>query len=574
MAEKAFTLLATCKRFLPFLGPQKKRLALILLTSILASAFAVAAPVPIKLVIDKVLAGHIPSAFLAQLTPIGQIAALAGASALFAALAALLSAVEKTISARAREVLTREIRLACLDRFLALTPLCTTADRQGELGLRLIDDGQQVARLFTKTGPLLLRYVLIFLMALGALAWVNPWFGLLAFGIAIFLSVMVRIAARPLAQAARTKRREEGRVASSAQEILRLLPFIQASGGEAQIRDGFDATSQSALATGVQETVAAVRLERIMQIANGIAVALVVGCGGYLALKGAVTAGDLAIAIIYLNQMLKPLEKINELASAITGATSRAGRLAELLDRPDPMDRSGTYVVERARGDIGLHDVAFAYPGGRPLEIGTLSLPAGSVAALSGPSGAGKSTFIALLTRLFDPETGALSLDGVRYPEWQVEALRAQFALAPQSPPLLAGSVREWLSLGNGTPSDEACEEALAAVALDRMIRLRGGLDTDIREGGAGFSGGEQARLSLARALLADRPVLLLDEPLANVDQASAKIILAALTREKGKRTIIIISHQPIPATLVDTQLTINGGALSIQKSLPRVATC
>jgi ATP-binding cassette, subfamily B, bacterial len=550
MADKGFTFARTVRRFAPYLSTQKKRLAFILFASLLASAFATAAPLPIKLVIDGVLAGKAIAWLPKGLTPTMQIALLAGGAAMLAALAALLSALEKNSSARAREQMTRDIRLACLDRFLALTPLCTTADRQGELGLRLIDDGQQVARLFTKTGPLILRYVLVFLFTLAAMTWVNPWLGLLAVVLALLLSIMVRIAARPLAKAARAKRKQEGRVASSAQEILRLLSFVQASGGEVQIRDGFDQVNQQALATGVTETVAAVRLERVMQIANGI-----------------------AIAVIYLNQMLKPLEKINELASAVTGATSRAGRLAELLDRPDPMDRSGTYVVDRAKGDIALHDVRFAYPGARPLNLGSLDLPAGSVVALSGPSGSGKSTVLALLTRLFNPTEGHITLDGVPYADWHVDALRAQFALAPQAPPLLTGSVREWLSLGNGEPSDEMCEAALASVALDRMIRLRGGLDAHVREGGAGFSGGEQARLSLARALVADRPILLLDEPLANVDDASAAIILAALKREKGQRTIVIVSHQDIPAELVDIRIDI-GSAAAVQLNLGRRVTC
>jgi ATP-binding cassette subfamily B protein len=574
MADKGFTFARTVRRFAPYLSTQKKRLAFILFASLLASAFATAAPLPIKLVIDGVLAGKAIPWMPKGLTPTMQIVALGGGAAALAALAAVLSALEKNISARAREQMTRDIRLACLDRFLALTPLCTTTDRQGELGLRLIDDGQQVARLFTKTGPLILRYVLVFLFTLAAMTWVNPWLGLLAVVLALLLSIMVRIAARPLAKAARAKRKQEGRVASSAQEILRLLSFVQASGGESQIRDGFDAVNRQALATGVTETVAAVRLERVMQIANGIAIALVVGCGGYLALRNMVTAGDLAIAVIYLNQMLKPLEKINELASAVTGATSRAGRLAELLDRPDPMDRSGSHVADQAKGDIGLHDVRFAYPGARPLNLGSLDLPAGSVVALSGPSGSGKSTVLALLTRLFDPAEGHITLDGVPYADWQVDALRAQFALAPQAPPLLTGSVREWLSLGNGEPSDDVCEAALASVALDRMIRLRGGLDAHVREGGAGFSGGEQARLSLARALVADRPILLLDEPLANVDDASAAIILAALKREKGKRTIIIVSHQDIPAELLDIRIDIGGGAAVVQHSNGRRVIC
>jgi ATP-binding cassette subfamily B protein len=574
MADREFTFARTVRRFVPFLSSQKKRLALILLASLLASALATAAPLPIKLVIDGVLTGKTPSWMPKDMMPTAQVLALALAAASFAALAALFSALEKISSARAREQMTRDIRMACLDRLLALSPLSTTADRQGELGLRLIDDGQQVARLFTKTGPLILRYVLVFVLTLAAMTWVSPWLGLLAVGLALLLSVMVRIAARPLSKAARAKRKQEGRVASSVQEILRLLSFIQASGGEGQIRGGFDSVNQQALATGVTETVAAVRLERIMQIANGIAVALVVGCGGYLALRGTVTAGDLAISVIYLNQMLKPLEKINELASAVTGATSRAGRLAELLDRPDPMDRSGSYTAERARGDLTFHDVRFAYPGARPLNLGNVSLPAGSVVALSGPSGAGKSTVIALLTRLFDPAEGHIELDGVRYVDWQINALRAQFALAPQAPPLLTGSVREWLSLSNGTPSDARCEQALASVALDRMIRLRGGLDAHVREGGAGFSGGEQARLSLARALVADRPILLIDEPLANVDDVSAAIILSALRHEKGKRTIVIVSHQEIPADLLDIRIDIGGGAALIAHEKVRKLTC
>jgi ATP-binding cassette, subfamily B, bacterial len=569
-----YSLARTIRRFAPFLKNQKKRLALILLTSIVASGFAIAAPLPIKLVIDGILAGKAPGWMPGTLTSAAQIAALAGAAALLAMLSAMFSAIEKNISARAREQMTRDIRLACLDRFLALTPLCTTADRQGELGLRLIDDGQQVARLFTKTGPVILRYALIFFLTLGALFWLNLWFGALGAAIALLLSAMVRFAARPLSEAARAKRKQEGRVAASAQEILRLLPFVQASGGEAQIRAGFDDSNQQALATGVTETMAAVRLERMMQIANGVALALVVGCGGYLALRDMVTAGDLAIAIIYLNQMLKPLEKINELASAVTGATSRAGRLAELLDRPDPMNRSGTHRIDRAKGEIALQGVSFTYPGARPLQLGSFVLPAGSVVALTGPSGAGKSTILALLTRLFDPEIGEISLDGVRYGDWQIDSLRAQFALAPQAPPLLTGSVREWLSLGNGTPSDEVCEKALASVALDRMIRLRGGLDAHVREGGAGFSGGEQARLSLARALVADRPVLLLDEPLANVDAASAAIILAAIAREKGKRTIIIVSHQEVTAELVDIRIGISGGTASIEQLPQRRVLC
>ncbi len=558
MAEKHYNLSRTLRRFGPLLRPQSRRIALVLATSLLASALAVLAPVPVKLVIDGVLTGSAPE-LLANVRTEAVVGVLAALAALFATLAALFSAAEKRLSARAREELTRTLRLLCLDRFMRLTPVCASADRQGELALRLIDDSQQVARLFTKTGPVIVRHGLVFVLALAAMVWVNPWLGLLAFVLCTLLATLVRLSAGPLGKAARAKRKREGRVAASAQEMLRLLAFIQSSGSEATMRERFDRLNRAALAEGVRETVAAVRLEQRMQVANGLALALIVGTGGWLALRGAITAGDLAIAVLYLGQMLKPLEKINELASAITGATSRAGRLAELLDRPDPLDRSGQHAVPADPVTLAWRGLNFAWPGGRDIAFGDLRIAPGSLVALTGPSGAGKSTLLALLTRLVDPAEGELLLDGIAYREWDLATLRRHFALAPQSPPLLAGTVRDWLALGDPGANDAQYHRALAAVSLHDVIREKGGLDAPLGEAGGGFSGGEQARLSLARALLAKRPVLLLDEPLANVDARSARIILQALEREKGHRTILIISHQPLPPGLADVAIDLSG---------------
>lgn len=559
-----YTLARTVRRFGPMLRPQARRIGWIVIASLTASGLAVLAPVPIKLVIDGVM-GAAPPAPLARLAPDALVIALAVAAAVIAALAAIFSALEKRISARAREEMTRALRLACLDRFLRLTPVCVADDRQGELALRLIDDSQQVARLFTKTGPVIVRHALVFVLALAAMVWVSLSLALLALVICAVLAGVMRLSSAPLAAAARAKRKQEGRVAASAQEMLRLLAFIQSSGSEPVMRERFDAINRAALSEGVRETVAAVRLEQAMQIANGLALALIVGAGGWLALRGMISAGDLAIAVLYLTQMLKPLEKINELASAITGATSRAGRLAELLDRPEALVRTGEHKVLADPVALEWRGANFAWPGGRAIAFGNLAIAPGTLVALSGPSGAGKSTLLALITRLIDPAEGEFLLDGVAYRDWDVDTLRSHFAIAPQSPPLLAGTVREWLALGNPEAGDASYYDALAAVSLEAAVRDKGGLDAPLGEAGAGFSGGEQARLSLARALLAKRPVLLLDEPLANVDARSAAIILRALEREKGHRTIIIISHQPLPPGLADRVIKLPSGALAAQ---------
>ncbi len=563
MANGHFGVVETCRRFWPVLASQRMRVGFALLATLAASGLPVLAPVPVKLVIDGVIEGHRHGWPLPRLPKAPLIALLALASAVLATLAALASAIQKQISARISERMTMELRLICLDRLLLLTPLCRTEDRSGELGLRLVDDVQQVARLFTRTGPVVLNYALIFVFSLIAMAMINPWLGAVATATVVLLGCLVRFAARPLNATSVAKRKQEGRVAGAAQEILRSLSFIQASAAEGDVRARFSELNRSSLAAGVAESWAAVRLERSMQIARGLVAALILGGGGLLAVQGHLSAGGLTITIIYLNQMLRPLEKINDLATAVTGATSRAGRLAELLDRQERLYRSGTYKLARARGQIDLVAPEFSYGGGRHFHFDQIGFAARSLTSIEGPSGAGKSTLLALLTRLFDPEHGAILLDDHDYRDWDLASLRRQFAISPQAPPLMSGSVRSWLTLGHIEADDATLWNALKSVSLTETLLARGGLDAALGEAGGGFSGGEQARLALARALVADRPVLLLDEPFANVDPASATVMLEALAREKGRRTIIIVTHQPLPTGFADGRLRMDAGRLT-----------
>ena len=561
MLDRGATLGRTLKRFWPVLRPDRRAVMLAFAASLLASGFAVAAPMPVKIIIDDVLQGRHPTGFPAM-NGTELVLLLATLAAVLAGLSALFSASEKMISARLRERFTLNLRLLCLDRLMLLTPLCRGDDRSGELGLRLVDDVQQVARLYTKTMPVIVRHGLTLLFTLAALIWISPVLGAAAVTIALALAIMVRFVARPLQLTAKAKRVQEGRVAGFAQEILRSLSFIQSAGAEAHIRDHFEATNRDSLGAGINETRAAVRLERMMQIANGLAVALIVGGGGWLALRGSVSAGDLAIAMLYLNQMLRPIEKINELASAISGATSRAARLTELLDRDERLDRSGSFMSERAEGRLTLASPEFSYADGRDFHYDAIDIPAGSLVSIEGPSGSGKSTLLALLTRLFDPQSGAIQLDGQDYRDWDLASLRRQFAVSPQSPPLMAGSVRDWMQLGGVEADDAKFWTALKAVSLAEMLRARGGLDVPLGEAGAGLSGGEQSRLALARALAADRPVLLLDEPFANVDPVSARVMLNALQQENGRRTIIVVTHQPLPIEMASMKLRMQTGRL------------
>jgi ATP-binding cassette, subfamily B, bacterial len=217
MAEGHFSVSNTVRRFWPFLRPQRQRVIMAIFAALLASGFAVLVPMPVKTIIDDVLQGKQSGLPIPSVSPVSLVIVLAITAAILAGLAALFSAWEKMISARAREQMTLDMRVACLDRLLLLTPMCRGDDRSGELSLRLIDDTQQVTRLFTKTAPVILRHLLTLILTLAALAWINLLLGVGALVIAVALSLMIRFAAKPLSETARAKRKQEGRVAGAAQ---------------------------------------------------------------------------------------------------------------------------------------------------------------------------------------------------------------------------------------------------------------------------------------------------------------------------------------------------------------------
>ena len=545
---------------------ERWRIALSIAAGLAAAALAAAAPWPVKLIIDGALlkseAAALPAS-LARFSDTGQILVLALATLVIAASAALSSAIEKRINARLREGMTNRLRAAVVESILWRPLDDLRAFKIGDLVLRVIDDAGQVARLYCKTGPAIFRHAATTLFTLIAMIAVEPVVGAVGVGILIALSFMARAGATSLQRASRRKRVNEGLASAYVTELLRNQRFVRAAGGEADAVETFAGRNRESLSAGVAETGAAVNLEQAMQLANGAALALVVGVGGFLALEGVLTVGELTIALAYLNQLLKPVEKINELASAVTGALSRAERLSGFLPQtPQRQAASGA----RSRGSLIIEAVSFGYPDapGR-LLLNSASAQIGSRETiwLDGPSGCGKSTLIDILLRLREPQTGSISIDGRPAQEWPLTDWRAQFAVMLQDHFLFSGVVRDIVTFGAGAIGDEAVTRALRSAALDDFLE-RGPVrtHTSIDEAGGNLSGGQRARLCLARAIACERPILVLDEPLANLDAETKGKIVSALRSEKGRRTILIISHDEPPRDLYDRRLEFDGGRL------------
>lgn len=564
----------------------------LVLTAYLASAVAVTAnilaPWPLSLVIDKALVGLPLPGPLAALTDglstASLIILLAVSYALIEIAGTAGSALEQKLNARAGERMSLRMRDRLLNHVQLLPLSHRTTDRSGEIVLRIVDDVTQFVRLLTKTVPVIVRHLTLALVILGVMFWLEPWLGLFGLGIVIFMAWMARHYVGPLRAASRTRRRCDGDVSGLLQEIMRGLPSIQILGAERRVRERFGRVNARSLQAGVHEVDVAVDMERTMGITKGIAMASIVGVGGLLVSHGNLTIGGLTVAVSYLAQLLRPVAKLNDLASAVTRGLARGDQLVALLDRaPAVQDRPDAVDVGRAEGVIELRDVSFAYPDptaettaegehGPMLHGVSLRLSPGQLAVLVGPSGSGKSTLLGLLVRLFEPTAGEISLDGVPYHRIRLNSLRAQFAVMLQETHLFSGSVRDALQPVAREASDAELWEALTQVDLADVVRqLTGELDARLGENAVNLSGGQRARLSLARALLVDCPILLLDEPLANVDPDSQQIILDALDRVRNGRTCLAVTHQSALTERADVLLTLSGRQIVADQSPPNV---
>jgi ATP-binding cassette, subfamily B, bacterial len=554
--------------------PHRRTLSAAYLFRLLSVAAAVVSPWPLKVIIDNVIARRpLPAALRALgdgFSPEWLVLWLTVFFVLTTVVGAITNALEKNLSARVRERLTLSLRDRLLAHMQTLPPTFRTNNRSGELVLRLVDDSDLFVRVLTKTLPVLFQNVATVLLILVVMLWLD--LRLAAFGVVLVpaLAAIIRHYSKRLWAASRDKRRHEGKVSGLAQEIVRGLPVTQALGGERQARVRFERRNRKRLRAGVEETRAAVAMEQTLQVAQGFALALTTGAGALLVLRGQLTVGDLTVFAAYVAQLLKPIEKLNDLSETAGRGFAGGERLLALLaQRPAVADAHGAFEVERARGLVEFRNVWFKYPNedareGRAdyvLRGVCMRLEPGRLAVLLGPSGAGKSTIMSLLVRLFDPTAGDVLLDGRPLREITLRSLRAQVAVMTQDTHLFSGSLRRAIVPDGAEPTAERIWEALALVAMDEFVReLPRQLETKLGEDALNLSGGQRQRLSLARAFLLDRPVLLLDEPLANVDEASAAVILRALDRLRATRTCLAITHQTQLLDYADVVYRLEGG--------------
>jgi ATP-binding cassette, subfamily B, bacterial len=412
-----------------------------------------------------------------------------------------------------------------------------------------------------------LSYGLRILFFCGALFFIQWDLALVSLVVAPFFWLAARHFSRLIKVASREKRRRSGSISSVAEESFSNAALVQAynrQDGEVQRFHRENLGSYEATMASTRLRALYSPLIDLIELAGAM---LVIGLGTWELSRNAMTLGELLVFLTFLTQLYSPIRGLGKLANSIYSASAAAERIIEFLDlEPSVADRPGAVSLGRAGGEIELQQVGFRYPGTNRNALTEVSLRVapGQVLALVGPSGAGKSTLAKLLLRFYDPTDGAVRLDGEDIRDVRLESLRDNVALLLQETLVFDGTIAE--NIAYGRPAASTAEILAAARAADAngfIEELPEAYATQIGQKGRRLSGGQRQRLAIARAMIRDAPVLILDEPTAGIDAESTRRIMGPLRRLMGGRTTVVISHNLMTTRDADLIAVIEGGRIA-----------
>jgi ABC-type multidrug transport system fused ATPase/permease subunit len=548
----------------PFVARQWRALAGAGGATAALTAADLAKPWPLALIVDRLLDGR-PAPFELEGADVRLLvlaAALVLAIALVEAGAQYLADLRLQI---AGERIAHELRISVYDRLHRLSLGFHQSRQKGDLLTRVTSDVNAMGDLFAQSLGQIVQAALLSVGMLAVLLWLDPVLAAIAMVTSPALIAVSWIYRRRVRSQARERRTQDGRIASVAGEALSAMAIVKAFGSEkhesARVRRG----SEDRMAAGVEVARLQARFDGVVGAVRAVATALVLVVGVLRVADGALSPGELIVFVSYTRKAHNPLRRMARETTKVAAAMARMEQLAEILAADEMLEeRQPAYRGGRAAGALALEHVSFAYAAGRPaLRDLTLRVPAGGCVAVMGPSGAGKSTLGALVMRLYDPAAGRILIDGRDMRDCELAWVREQVAIVLQETVLFTGSVRENIAYGSRAGIADVEAAARAAAAHDFIIALPDAYDTQLGPQGAGLSGGQRQRIGIARTLLRDPPVLLLDEPTTGLDEASESELLEGLRTLMAGRTTILITHSPRLARLADRVVTLADGRVA-----------
>jgi len=531
----------------PFIG-------VLFLLSLLASPLALLTPLPLKIAVDSVIGGRPLPGIVAPFVP-DQIARSPDLLLVFVVglllTVVLLSQLQGLAVSVLGAFINQKLVLAFRSRLFGHVQRISLAyhDTRGtaDTTYRIHHDAPAIQYIVTDGAIPFIAAAATFGGMVYVMARIDLPIALIALAVSPGLVVAARLFRPRLRRQSRELKRLDSRALGIVQEILGALRVVKAFGQEGREEQRFVQRAREAMRASLRLAGldGSYQLVVGMTAAVGTAAVLLIGISHVLA--GVLTLGELLLVMGYLSQLYEPLRTISRKVATLQLHIASAERAFALLDEPqDVAERTEARPVARASGAVAFHHVSFAYGPDRPvLHDISFTIEPGTRLGIVGASGAGKTTLMSLLTRFYDPTGGHIELDGSDLRELRLADLRRQFAVVQQDPVLFSATIAENIAYARpGAGHAELVAAAQAANAHEFIVRLPRGYDTQVGERGIQLSGGQRQRIAIARAFLADSPVLILDEPTSAVDAEAEAAIVDAIKRLMDGRTVILITHR------------------------------
>jgi ABC-type multidrug transport system fused ATPase/permease subunit len=476
--------------------------------------------------------------------------------------------------ARGGRALGYNLRVGLYSHLQRLSLAFHNKSRTGDMLARVTGDVTVVEDFVTERVTDLI-YSVMLLLGISVFLFTQSWeMAVLAAVIVPVLSLISNFFSRRIKSASKRQRASEGDLASAAQEMLTSIRVIQTYGRGGYEQQRFAEQSGRALRAALDST----RLEAVFGLAVRLveagATMAVVWVSFFLIQGGRLGVGRFVLFTILIDKMFKPTRRVIKEWSTIGKIFASIERISDLLNRkPSVVDLPGAVPAPPFRGRVEFRNVSFAYQSdgqssaGSPMSLAlndvSFTASTGEVIALVGPSGAGKSTVLQLIPRLYDPHAGGVLIDGADIRSFTLSSLRAQLSMVLQETVLFGGTVAYNIAYGgNNVTSDDIVEAAMQANAHEFIEKMPDGYNTELSERAANLSGGQRQRIAIARALVRNSPILLLDEPTTGLDAESTDLVLQALQRLMRGKTTIIISHDLNLVRSADRILVVRQGQI------------
>jgi ATP-binding cassette subfamily B protein len=534
------------------LKPHAGALALGLLAVIGQSVAGLLEPWPLKIVFDHIgksgrTPGRLGHLVPANWSPQAVLQLVTLVVVAIAILDAICSYAEKYTTTRVGQLVTHDLRRLLYAHVQRLSLSYHNRKQTGDLISRLTSDIDAVQS-FVVSSVLDLAIDTLTLLGMATVMFYLSWrFTLIALSIAPALFGVTYYFTRQSKKASRDLRKKEGEIASLLQEVLSAIGVVKAFGQEEYEQQRLEDKSTQSVQIALRARSTKAKLSPLVEIIVAVGTALVLWFGGRLVLAGTLSTGSLLLFIWYLGKMYKPMQDFAKMTDAYAKASVGYERLREVLDtRPELCDLPNAKAPAPLRGEIEFEHVDFNYVPDRPiLKDVNIRLSAGEMTALVGPTGSGKTTIAGLIGRFYDPNSGTVKIDGADLRDLRQKSLHDQISYVLQESVLFNDTVERNIAYGRrGATRNEIRRAAEMANAHEFISQLSHGYDTVVGERGVSLSGGQRQRIAIARAIIRDTPILVLDEPSSGLDAASEELVFDAIDRLIEGRTTVVIAHR------------------------------